>query len=75
LVDDDIIPTFLKPLGVHIDMYLAREAGLVEHGYKTEGPSESTFSNVVTCDSVRKAFPVANLNGLDSLTGYVQSGF
>jgi hypothetical protein len=59
-VDDNVIPAFWKPVGVHmifdVKMDLTRKARLVANGHETEVPTESTYSTVVTRDSVRLAF-------------------
>jgi Reverse transcriptase (RNA-dependent DNA polymerase) len=78
-VDDDVIPAFWKPVGVHmifdVKMDLTRKARLVANGHETEVPTESTYSTVVTRDSVRLAFLLAALNGLDVLAGDVQNAY
>jgi Reverse transcriptase (RNA-dependent DNA polymerase) len=56
-------------------MDLTRKARLVANGHETEVPSESTSSTVVTRDSVRIAFLLAALNGLDVLSGDVQNAY
>jgi Reverse transcriptase (RNA-dependent DNA polymerase) len=78
-VDDDKIPEFWKPVGVHMifnmKMDLTHKARLVANGHETEVPTESTYSTVVTRDSVRLAFMLAALNGLDVLSGDVQNAY
>jgi hypothetical protein len=67
-VDDDVMPAFWKPVKVHmifdVKMDLTRKARLVANRHETEVPTESTYSTVVTRDSVRLAFLLAALNGL-----------
>jgi Reverse transcriptase (RNA-dependent DNA polymerase) len=76
-VDDDKIPEFWKHVGVHmifdVKMDLTQKARLVANGHETEVPTESTYSTVVTRDSVRLAFMLAVLNCLDVLSGDVQN--
>jgi hypothetical protein len=78
-VDDDVIPAFWKPVGVHmildVKMDLTRKARLVANGHETEVPTESTYSTVVTRDSVRLAFLLAALNGLEVLAGVVHNAY
>jgi hypothetical protein len=75
-VHDNVIPAFWKPVGVHmmfdVKMDLTRKARLVANGHETEVPTESTYSTVVTRDSVRLAFLLAALNGLDVLAWRLQ---
>jgi Reverse transcriptase (RNA-dependent DNA polymerase) len=54
---------------------LVRKAQLVTDGHRTEEPKESTYSSVVSCDSVRLAFLLAALNGLNILTADVQNAY
>ena len=54
---------------------LRRKARLVAGGHKTDPPKESTYSSVVSRDSVRIAFTIAALNGLDVLAGDVQNAY
>jgi hypothetical protein len=54
---------------------LVRKARLVAGGHMTEEPKESTYSSVVTRDSVRLAFLIAALNDLDLLTADVQNAY
>jgi hypothetical protein len=72
-VDDDKIPEFWNPVGVHmifdVKMDLTRKARLVANGHETEVPTESMYSTIVTRDSIRLVFMLAALNGLDVLSG------
>jgi hypothetical protein len=76
-VDDNKIPEFLKPVGVHmildVKMDLTQKACLVANGHEMEVPTESTYSTIVTRDSVLIAFMLAALNGLDVLSGNVKN--
>jgi Reverse transcriptase (RNA-dependent DNA polymerase) len=78
-VDDDKIPEFWKPVVVHmifdVKMDLTQKARLVANGHETEVPTESTYSTVVTGDSIRLAFMLAALNGLDILSGDIQNAY
>ena len=78
-VDDDKMPEFWVPVGLHmifdIKMDLTRKARLVGNGHETETPPETCYSSVVSRDSVRLAFLLAALNGLDILAGDVQNAY
>jgi hypothetical protein len=71
-VDDNVIPAFWKPVGVHmifdVKMDLTWKARLVANSHETEVPTESTYSTVVTRDSVRLAFLLAALKDISMLT-------
>ncbi|KAI2499207.1 Reverse transcriptase (RNA-dependent DNA polymerase) [Fragilaria crotonensis] len=54
---------------------LTRKARLVLNGAKHEVPKEMTFSSVVSRDSVRIAFTLAALNGLDILAADIQNAY
>lgn len=54
---------------------LTRKARLVAGGHMTDPPKESTYSSVVSRDSVRIAFLVAALNDLDVLAADVQNAY
>ncbi|KAI2492438.1 Reverse transcriptase (RNA-dependent DNA polymerase) [Fragilaria crotonensis] len=54
---------------------LTRKARLVLNGAKHEVPKEMTFSSVVSRDSVRNAFTLAALNGLDILAADIQNAY
>jgi Reverse transcriptase (RNA-dependent DNA polymerase) len=78
-VDDDVIPEFWKPVGVHmifdVKIDLMQKARLVANSHETEVPMESTYSTVVTRDSVRLVFLLAALNRLEVLAGDVQNAY
>jgi hypothetical protein len=54
---------------------LTRKARLVAGGHMTDPPKDAVFSSVVTRDSVRIAFTIAALNGLEVLAGDVQNAY
>ena len=54
---------------------LSRKAKFVAGGHKTDPPKSSTYSSVVTRDSVRIAFLSAALNDLNVLSGDVQNAY
>jgi hypothetical protein len=54
---------------------LTRKARLVGGGHQTEVPKESTYSSIVSRDSVRIAFLYAALNDLDILSADVQNAY
>ena len=59
-----------------VKMDLTRKARFVAGGHKTAAPpKESTFSTVVSRDSLRILFTVAALNGLDVLCADVQNAY
>ena len=74
--DDNVIPAFYKKISCHmifeIKMDLTRKARLVARGHMTDPPNESTYSSVVSRDSIRIAFTLAVLNDLDVLSADVQ---
>ena len=78
--DDDIVPKFYKKIDCHmifdVKMDLTRKARLVAGGHQTEAPpKETTFSSVVSRDSVRIAFTIAALNDLSILAADVQNAY
>ena len=70
-----------KELTVHMvfdikmDGKFTRKARLVADGHKTETPSAMTYASVVSRDSVRIAFLLAALNGLEVLGCDVANAF
>ena len=56
-------------------MDLTRKARFVAGGHQTDPPKESTYSSVVSRDSVRIAFLIAALNNLDILSADVQNAY
>jgi hypothetical protein len=77
--DEDKIPIGYKHITCHmvfdIKSDLTRKARLVGGGHQTEVPKESTYSSVVSRDSVRIAFLYAALNDLDILSADVQNAY
>ena len=76
---DGEVPSGYKHIPCHmvfdIKSDLRQKARLVAGGHKTDPPKESTYSSVVSRDSVRIAFTIAALNGLDVLVGDVQNAY
>jgi len=58
-----------------VKMDLTRKARFVAGGHQTDPPKESTYSSVVSRDSVRIAFLIAALNNLDILSADVQNAY
>ena len=75
-LDDDVVPKFYKHIDCHmifdVKMDLTRKARLVAGGHQTDPPKESTYSSVVSRDSIRIAFTLEALNDLDVLSADVQ---
>lgn len=78
-LEDDQIPIGYKEIKCHlifdIKMDLTRKARHVAGGHKTDEPKESTFSSVVSRDSVSLAFTIAALNDLEVLSADVQNAY
>ena len=78
--DKDEIPIGHEYLRLHwvFDikmMTLQRKARLVANGNEVDAPKESTFSSVVSRDSVRLFFTLAALNNLDVLSADIQNAY
>jgi hypothetical protein len=77
--DEDKIPIGYKHITCHmvfdIKSNLTRKARLVGGGHQTKVPKESTYSSVVSQDSIRIAFLYAALNDLDILSTDVQNAY
>ena len=58
-----------------VKMDLTRKARLVTGGHQTDPPKESTYSSVVSRNSIRIAFTLAALNDLDVLSADVQGAY
>ena len=58
-----------------VKMDFTRKARFVAGGHTTEAPGSITYSSVVTRDSIRLAFLIAGLNGLDVLAGDVTNAY
>ena len=75
-----LLPTF-KEIGVHmvfdikLDGKFTRKARLVADGHKTDAPECSTYSSVVSRESVRIALLYASLNDLDVLSCDVANAY
>ncbi|KAI2502898.1 Reverse transcriptase (RNA-dependent DNA polymerase) [Fragilaria crotonensis] len=78
-IDGDEAPKFYKKIDCHmifdVKMDLTRKARLVAGGHQTDPPKESTYSSVVSRDSIRIAFTLAALNDLDVLSADVQGAY
>ena len=78
-VDGDKIPIGYKHIVCHmvfdVKHDLVRKARYVAGGHMTDPPKESTYSSVVSRDSVRIAFLIAALNDLDVLSADVQNAY
>jgi hypothetical protein len=79
LSDDPIPPAGYAEATCHmifdIKFDLTRKARLVLNGAKHKVPKEMTFSSVVSRDSIRIAFTLAALNGLDILAADIQNAY
>jgi len=78
--DDDVVPVGYEEIGLHMifDVKigdLQRKARLVANGNTTELPTESTFSTVVTRESVRIFFLLAALNDVEVLSADIQNAY
>ncbi|KAI2508430.1 Reverse transcriptase (RNA-dependent DNA polymerase) [Fragilaria crotonensis] len=78
-IDGDKVPKFYKKIDCHmifdVKMDLTRKARLVAGGHQTDPPKESTYSSVVSRNSIRIAFTLAALNDLDVLSANVQGAY
>ena len=78
-MDDIDVPAGYKLIDCHmifdVKMDLTRKARLVAGGHQTEVPTESTYSSVVSRDSVRIAFTLAALDDLEVLSADVQNAY
>ena len=78
--DDDSIPIGHKQIPCHMIftvkmITLQRKARLVAGGHVTDTPKESTYSSVVSRESVRLAFLAAALNDVDILAADIQNAY
>ena len=68
-----------KEIKVHmvfdVKMDFTRKARLCAGGHVTDAPKGLTYSSVVSRDSVRLAFLIAELNGLKVLAGDVSNAY
>ena len=58
-----------------IKMDFTKNARLVAGGHRTDPPTSMTYSSVVSCESVRIAFTIAALNGLDVIMSDVGNAY
>lgn len=79
LESDEEIPKDHKEITCHlvyeVKFDLRRKARYVAGGHLTDPPTYMTYSSVVSRDSVRIAFLLAALNGLDVLAGDIQNAY
>ncbi len=78
-IDGDDVPKLYKKIDCHmifdVKMDLTRKARLVAGGHETDPPKQSTYSCVVSRDSIRIAFTLAPLNDLDVLSANVHGAY
>jgi Reverse transcriptase (RNA-dependent DNA polymerase) len=78
-VKDDEIPGNYQFVLCHmvfdVKMDLTRKARFVAGGHMTDPPKDTTYSSVVSRDSIRIAFLIAALNDLDILACDIQGAF
>lgn len=79
LEEGESIPVGSKWIPFHmifdIKLDLTRKAHFVAGGHWTDPPTQVTYSSVVTRDSVRIAFTIAALNGLDILSADIGNAY
>ena len=78
--DDDKMPVGYAKIRCHMDFDvkigdMTRKARFCANGNETDPPKESTFSTVVSRDSVRLFFLLAALNDLDILSADIQNAY
>lgn len=77
--DDDVMPIGHQKIDCHmvfdVKMDLTHKARMVAGGHQTVISKESTFSSVVSPDSVRIAFTIAALNDIDILACDIQNAY
>jgi hypothetical protein len=78
--EDNKVPIGYKEIGCHLVFdiksdTLARKARFVAGGHRTDPPKESTYSSVVSRDSVRLFFLLAALNDVDVLACDIQNAY
>jgi hypothetical protein len=78
--EDGKVPIGYKEISCHMIFdvksdTLARKARFVAGGHRTDPPKESTYSSVVSRDSVRLFFLLAALNDVDVLACDVQNAY
>ena len=66
-----------QEIGCHlifeVKMDLTQKARFVTEGHTTEAPSSITYSRFLSRDSVRLAFAIADLNGVDVMSCYLEN--
>ena len=76
---DDHAPVGYKETTCHlifdVKMDLTRKDRYVAGGHLVDPPSSMTYASVVSRDSVRLAFLIAELNDLDIIAGYIQNAY
>jgi hypothetical protein len=79
LEEGESIPVGSKWIPFHmifdVKIDLTRKARFVAGGHWTDPPSQVTYSSVVTRESVRIAFTIAALNGLDILSADIGNAY
>jgi hypothetical protein len=77
--EGNVVPKFYKKIDCHmifdVKMDLTRKAQYVAGGHQTDPPKESTFSSVVSRNSMWIAFTIAALNNLKILAADVQNAY
>jgi hypothetical protein len=78
--DDGKVPIGFKEISCHLVFdiksdTLAQKARFVAGGHQTDPPKDSTYSSVVSRDSVRLFFLLAALNDLDVLACDIQNAY
>ncbi len=78
--EDGVAPVGYKEITCHMIFdiksdTLQRKARFVAGGHRTDPPKDSTYSSVVSRDSVRLFFLIAALNGLDVLACDIQNAY
>ena len=77
--DDNKMPVGYKHIDCHmvfdIKFDLTRKAWYVARGHQTDEPKETTYSSIVSHDSICITFTLATLNGLNILSTDVQNAY
>ena len=79
-LDTNEIPKFHKLINCHLVFdiklsNLAHKAWVVAGGHQTDPPKDTTYSSVMSRDSIWITFLAATLNDLDVLTADVQNAY
>ena len=79
LEDDEVMPVGYSEITGHlvfdVKADFTRKARYVAGGHLTEPPASITYASVVSRESVRIAFTIAALNGLDVMTADAQNAY